>query len=117
MGRGAEVAGALRRGEVRLVRMPAPDKTRPVLVLTRTSALRFLGRITIAPITSTIRDIPTEVRLDLDDGMKAPCAVNLDHVMTVPRSALGAHVATLTPTRMREVCRALAFAIECDDVP
>ena len=109
------MAGALTRGEVRLARVPAPDKTRPVLVLTRTSALRFLSRITVAPITSTIREIPTEVRLDEADGMKAPCVVNLDHVVTIPRDAVGRLVATLTPARMREVCGALAFAVECDD--
>jgi mRNA interferase MazF len=109
------MAGTLTRGEVRLVRLPSPDKTRPVLLLTRSSALRFLTRITVAPITTTIRDIPTEVRLDVDDGMKVPCVVNLDHVMTIPRSDIGRLVTTLSAARMREVCTALGFAVECDD--
>lgn len=107
------MARGVTRGDVRLYRFPAPDKARPVLVLTRTSALEFLNRVTIAPITSTIREIPTEVVLGVDDGMKQPCAVNLDHVATVPREGLGRRVATLRPERLLEVCAALRFALEC----
>lgn len=108
------MAGGLSRGEIRMYRFPAPDKQRPVLVLTRSSALQFLGRVTIAPITTTVRDIPTEVELGIDDGMKTRCAVSLDNVMTVPRQGLGTRVATLEASRMTEVCRALAFAVGCD---
>ena len=80
------MAGDLSRGEVRFFRFPSPDKQRPVLVLTRNSALEFLNRVTVAPITSTIRGSPTEVVLGVEDGMKHPSAVNLDHVITVPRA-------------------------------
>ena len=96
-----------------MVRFPPPDKQRPVVVLTRSSALRYLNRVTVAPITSTIRNIPTEVVLGLEDGLKQPCAVNLDHVMTIPRPALGGRVAGLAPSCMSEVCAALAFAVGC----
>lgn len=113
MGQGSVVADRVARAEVRLYNFAAPDKRRPVLVMTRTSAIRYLSRLTVAPITTTIRDIPTEVVLGVEDGMKTVCAVNLDHVITVPRSGLGRYVATLRPERMREVCRALAFALEC----
>jgi mRNA interferase MazF len=109
------VAEDLNRGEVRLYRFPKPDKERPVVVLTRSAALRHLTRVTIAPITSTIRDIPTEVRLDEADGMRRPCAVNLDNVVTVPRANLGKRVATLTRDRLAEVCAALDFALGCDE--
>lgn len=109
------MAGELSRGDVRMYRFPKPDKERPVLVLTRTSALRHLTRITVAPITSTIRDIPTEVRLDTSDGMKQPCAVNLDNVVTVPRANLGRRVTTLDRRRLAEVCVALGFAMGCDE--
>lgn len=67
----------------------------------------------MAPITSTIRDIPTEVALTQGDGMRTPCAVNLDHVVTVPKVALGRRVTGLAPERMLEVCKALGFAVGC----
>jgi mRNA interferase MazF len=108
------MAGRLERGDIRLYRFPAPDKPRPVLVLTRPSALEYLSRVTVAPITSAIRDVPSEVLLGVDDGMKQPCAVNLHNVVTVPREALSRRVARLSRDRMREVCAALAFAIGCD---
>jgi mRNA interferase MazF len=107
------VAGALARGDVRLFRFPAPDKQRPVLVLTRTSALRFLGRVTVAPITSTIREIPTEVVLDEGDGVRSRCAVSLDNVITVPRAGLGRRITSLSPEKMSAVCHALEFAVGC----
>jgi len=107
------MAERLERGEVRLFRFQAPDKQRPVLVLTRRSALRYLSRVTVAPITSTIRGV-SEVLLGTDDGMKGPCAVNLHNVVTVSQAGLGRRVATLAPTRMREVCAALAFVLGCD---
>jgi mRNA interferase MazF len=108
------VAGDVTRGEVRLYRFPSPDKQRPVLVLTRSSALSYLNRVTVAPITSTIRGVPTEVRLDAADGMRGPCCVNLDHVVTVPRAGLGRRLASLRDERMDAVCHALAFALGCD---
>jgi len=111
------VAERLERGEVRLLCFPSPDKSRPVLVLTRGSALRYLSRVTVAPITSTIRGVPSEVLLGPDDGMKGPCAINLHNVVTVSQAGLGRRVAMLAPTRMREVCAALAFALGCDARP
>lgn len=107
------MARGLERGEIRLYRFAPPDKARPVLVLTRGSALGYLARITVAPITSTIRGVPSEVPLGIEDGMKQPCAVNLYNLVTVARDGLGARVAHLGPDRMREVCVALGFALEC----
>jgi mRNA interferase MazF len=108
------MAGRLVRGEVRLFRFPAPDKQRPVLILTRGSALEYLSRITVAPITSTVRGVPSEVVLGPEDGMKQVCAVNLHNVVTVPEAGVGRRLAQLTPQRLREVCAALAFAVGCD---
>jgi mRNA interferase MazF len=108
------LAGRVERGEIRLVRFPRPDKERPVLVLTRTSALAYLSRATVAPITSTIRGVPSEVPLGPDDGMKKLCAVNLHNVITVQQESLGRVVAQLDERRMQEVCAALAFALGCD---
>lgn len=108
------MAGRLTRGEVRLFRFPAPDKQRPVVILTRDSALNYLSRVTIAPITSTVRGVPSEVVLGPEDGMKQVCAVNLHNVVTVTQAGVGRRVAQLPPERLREVCAALAFAVGCD---
>jgi mRNA interferase MazF len=101
----------MRRGEVRWYRFPHPDKRRPVVILTRDSALEFLGEATIAPITSTIRDIPSEVILTEADGMAKPCAINLDHLQTVTKGKLGSVITRLNATRMDEVRRACLFAL------
>jgi mRNA interferase MazF len=102
------------RGEIRWYRFAGPDKTRPVLILTRDSILDLLGEVTIAPITSTIRDIPSEVLLTEEDGMPRPCAVNLDHVQTVPKAKLGALITSPLPERMQEVRTALLLALDFD---
>jgi mRNA interferase MazF len=105
----------MRRGEVRWYEFAAPDKRRPVLILTRTSALRFLKGVTVAPITSTIRSIPSEVLLTpADDGVLNECAVNLDNIQTVPKGEVGALLTTLSTLRMREVEQALCFALGMD---
>ena len=107
------MAGAIARGDVRLYRFARPDKQRPVLVLTRESAIAYLSAVTVAPITSTIRGVPSEVRLTEADGMKGPCAVNLHNVVTVSKTHLGRRVAVLSAERLREVCGALGFALGC----
>lgn len=107
------MAGAIARGDVRLVRFPRPDKQRPVVVLTRESAIGYLSAVTVAPITSTIRGVPSEVLLTEDDGMKRPCAVNLHNVVTVSKANLGRRVAVVNPGQLKEVCAALGFALGC----
>lgn len=108
------MAGRIARGEIRFFRFPAPDKARPVLILTRDSAVAYLSRVTVAPITSAIRGVPSEVVIGLDDGVKSASAVNCHNVVTVPKEGVGRRVAQLNADRMREVCRALAFALGCD---
>ena len=103
--------GSVRRGEVRWYRFARPDKMRPVLILTRDSALRFLGEVTVAPITSTIRDIPTEVVLDKSDGLPRVCAVNLDHIQTVARGKIGPLITMLGSDKMSRVRSSLLFAL------
>jgi mRNA interferase MazF len=107
------VARRLAHGEVWLYRFGAPDKRRPVLILSRQDAIDGLRTVMVAPITSTIRGLPSEVMLDVADGMKGPCAANLDHVHTVPQADLRHYVATLKPAVMAAVCRALAIATGC----
>ena len=99
------------RGEVRYFRFARPDKRRPVVILTRTSALRFLNRATVAPITTTIRGIPSEVVLGPEDGMREPCAVSLDNLQTVPASGFGPALALLSSERLAAIEAAIAFAL------
>lgn len=101
----------MRRGEVRWYKFSRPDKSRPVVILTRDSALEFLGEVTIAPITSTIRDISSEVLLTQEDGMPRECAVNLDHIQTVSKDKIGSLITTLRPLKLSEVKSALMFAL------
>jgi mRNA interferase MazF len=105
----------MERGEVRWYKFKPPDKERPAVILTRDSALQFLGEATIAPITSTIRGIPTEVLLSENDGMKTACVINLDHVQTVSKSKLGALITKLSEAKMSEIKQALLFAFGFDD--
>jgi mRNA interferase MazF len=108
------LAGGIGRGDIRLYRFTPPDKARPVVVLTRDSALGYLSTATVAPITSSIRGVPSEVRLGEEDGMKGPCAVNLHNTVTVSQQRLGKRVGRLAPTRMKEVCDGLRFSVGCD---
>lgn len=100
------------RGEIRWYRFTRPDKKRPVLILSRDSVLTYLGEVTIAPITSTVRDIPSEVVLSRDDGMPRTCAVNCDHLQTVSKGKIGTLIVTLPPARMAAVARAIRFALD-----
>jgi mRNA interferase MazF len=84
------------------------------LILTRDSALSFLHGITVAPITTTVRDIPSEVFLTREDGLLTECAANMDNIQTVPKDRLGAVITYLPAARMAEVNRAVAFALGLD---
>ncbi len=73
--------------------------------------LAYLGEVTVAPITRTIRDVPSEVALGPDDGVSQACVINLDHVQTVSKNRLGGIIATLPSSRMGEIREALLFAL------
>jgi mRNA interferase MazF len=110
------VAGGIARGDVRLYEFAPPDKRRQVVVLTRDTAIGYLSSVTVAPITSTIRGVPSELLLGEEDGMKAPCAVNLPNAIPVSQRRLGRRVARLDSQRMSEICAALRFSVGCDSV-
>jgi mRNA interferase MazF len=93
----------------------APDKRRPVLVLTRQDVIGLLHTVMVAPITSAIRGAPSEILVGTAEGLKHDSAANLDHVQTVEQNRLTRRVGHLGPARMREVCRALAVAVGCSD--
>jgi mRNA interferase MazF len=101
----------MRHGEVRWYKFMPPDKKRPVLILTRNSALEYLEEVTIAPITTTIRDIPSEVLLSKSEGMLQDCAINCDHLQTVSKSKIGSLITSLNSLKMIEIGRAIRFAL------
>jgi mRNA interferase MazF len=101
------------RGDIWQYRFAAPDKRRPVLVLSRQVALDHLRTALIAPITTSIRGLPSEVRLSVDDGLTQECVANLDHILSVRQSDLRKFVSHLDEPRMREVCRAAGIALGC----
>jgi len=101
----------MKHGEIRWYKFVKPDKKRPVLILTRDSVLAYLGEITIAPITSTVRKIPSEVFLSKADGMPRDCAVNCDHLQTVSKGKVGSLITSLPPAKMVDVGRAIRFAL------
>lgn len=109
------MARAVSRGEIWTYRFKAPDKRRPVLVLSRQDVISLLHTVMVAPITSTIYGAPSEVLVGPEEGLKQQSAVNLDHVQTVERARLVGYVGSLTGPKMRAVCHALAVATGCAD--
>lgn len=105
----------MKRGDVRWYQFEKPDKSRPVVVLTRDSIIPHLGEVTVVPVTSTIRDIPSEVLLDQGDGMPRECAVNCDHLQTVAKAKIGSLITSLSRARLREIRAAIAFAIALNE--
>ena len=101
----------MKRGEIRWYKFKAPDKKRPVLILTRDSILEYLGEVTIAPITSTIRDIPSEVFLSKQDGMARECAINFDHIQTVSKAKIGSLITQLSADKLIQVRKAIQFSL------
>ena len=102
----------MKRGEIRWYKFKAPDKKRPVLILTRNSILEYLGEVTVAPVTSTRRDIPSEVLLAKSDGIPRECAINFDHIQTVSRKKIGSLISVLSPERLKEVREAILFSLD-----
>ena len=101
----------VKHGEIRWYKFKPPDKKRPVLILTRDSILEYLGEVTVAPVTSTIRNIPSEVYLSKNDGMPHDCAINFDHIQTVSRNKIGTLITTLSPTKLQQARDAILFAL------
>ena len=107
----------MKQGDVYWYTFPAPNKRRPVLILTRDSAIHYLTGITVAAITSKIRGIDSEVRLSRFDGFVTECAASLDNIHTIPKAKLGPFIAHLSRERMVEVRRAIEFALGFDAIP
>jgi len=106
------VSRTLARGQVWWTESPSLGR-RPVAILTRDESLRVLGRVLVAPATTTIRSLPTEVYLDERDGMPRACVLNLDTPELLLRSFFIDYITVLSLVRQEEVCRALSVAVGC----
>ena len=87
-------------------------KRRPVLVVTRSEVVPVLDGIVVAPVTRTIRDIPTEIVLGTENGLPDDCVASFDNLQRIRRSALTVRAGDLGPRRA-EVCRALSALADC----
>ena len=102
----------MHRSEVWWADLPLPAGRRPILLLSREAAYKVRSSITAAVITRTIRSIPVEVLLGKEDGMPVKCAVNLDEIITIPKSLLVERITALSAEKMAAVARATAFALD-----
>ena len=102
----------MKRGEIRWYKFNSPDKKRPVLILTRDSILEYLGEVTVAPITSRVRDIPSEIFLSKQDGMAKDCVINFDHIQTVSKGKIGSLITRLSKEKLEQIREAIQFALD-----
>ena len=102
----------MKRGEIRWYQFQSPDKKRPVLIIHREEIIEHLAEVTVAPLTTTIRHIPSEVFLSvIEDGVLRDCAVNVDHIQTVSKARIGPLITTLSLSKMVDVGHAIRFAL------
>ena len=104
----------MERGEVWWADLPKPVGRRPVVILSRNRAIQVRDYITVAEVTTTIRHIPVEVKLGLEDGLPKTCVANLDVINTVPKKLLSERVAILKPSKIKSVEEALKFALDLE---
>ncbi len=90
------------------------DKTRPAVILTRDAARAAMTKVTIAPITSTVKGLSSEVRVGPVNGIDHDSAISLDNVMTIPSDQLGRTIGYLTAPQERLLARALVLAYDLD---
>ncbi len=109
------MARRLSRGDIWMYEFAAPDKQRPVVILSRQTVIPLLRTVMVAPITSMVHGVPSEVLVGPEHGLKRSSAINLDHVQTVDKARLQNFVAHLSPQVMKQVCQALAVATACAD--
>lgn len=101
----------MRRGDIHWVRFPSPAGVRPAVLVSRDEAYAIKSRVTVVPVTRTVRGIPTEVRLGVSDGLPKVGVANADEVVTISRDLLRERIATLSKTKLAELDDALRFAL------
>ena len=102
----------MQRGEAWWANLPKPIGRRPVILLSRDEAYLVRSSVTVAEITTTIRDIPVEVLLDISDGLSKKCVANLDSIITIPKNLLESHITTLSPEKIEKINEAIKFALD-----
>ena len=108
------MAREVNRGEIWMYTSGAPDKRRPVIVISRQILLDVLQTATIVPITTTLHGSPTEVELGVEDGLKTVSCANLANIQTVNKRNLTRYIGTVRREKLIELCHALAVASGCD---
>jgi len=108
------MAKDLIRGSIWMYKFEQPDKLRPVLILSRQDVIGLIDTVIVAPITTTIYGVPSEVIVGIDQGLKHDSAVNFDHIQTVSASKLNRYIGSLDERMMAKVCLALMIATGCD---
>ncbi len=104
----------MRKGEVWWAQQPKPIGRRPVLLLSRDEAYSVRNAVTVAQITTTVRNIPVEIPLDKKDGLPQPCVVNVDTITTIRKSILTERICALRVEKMHIINRAIKFALALD---
>jgi mRNA interferase MazF len=97
--------------EIRWADLPEPVGRQPVLLLSRPAAYRYLNKIIVAEVTTTVRDIPQEVAVGPSEGLTEACVANLDNVHVISKKSIGGLLGALPLSREREVKRALGYAL------
>lgn len=105
----------MRRGDIYWIKYKEPDKKRPSLILTRDTAIPDLSRITVIPITSTLRDNAATVWLDESDGMEKSCLLNIDWIQTISKSKIDAYLTRISDDKLAEVFEAVKYAFGFDN--
>jgi len=105
----------MRRGEIWWAELAPPAGRRAVLLLSRNVAYAVRELVTVAPVTTRMRHIPSEVPLGLEDGLPKPCVVNLDTITTIARRSLQERLVTLSPDKLKAVEAALHFALGLEE--
>ena len=101
----------MKRGEIWWADLEPPAGRRPVLLISRDEAYSVRQLVTVAPVTTRLRHIPSEVFLSLEDGLPKACAVNLDTIITIARASLSERLTALNPEKQKAVDLALHFAL------
>jgi mRNA interferase MazF len=104
----------VKRGEIWWAELGPPARTRPVLLLSRDEAYSVRDLVVVAPVTTRIRHIPSEVPMNLEDGLPKLCVINLDTTTTIAKASLRDRLTALSEEKLKAVEVALSFALGMD---
>ena len=102
----------MHKGEIWWANLPSPIGRRPVVLLSRDEAYSVRNAVTVAEVTSTIRNIPVEVNLGTEDGLPKKCVINLDTIITIRKELLTEKITDLTSEKIDKVNKAIKFALD-----